>query len=165
MHACTCVRNVSRYLCTSRQLQSSPTVFCGALVQPRRGGPEGFGRHCLCNATCLIRPHLFYALFIVSRITIMNICVRQVVLDKWFPQRDAGNPQPAPLRSALRLLGVRSVFGTSFVPLFTMSSLFGFSKSQSGKKGPALGSFEPQKGTSRSGRVMILGFEPLTLKS
>ena len=30
------------------------------------------GRHYLSNATCLIRPHLFYALFMVSRIT--TIC-------------------------------------------------------------------------------------------
>ena len=53
---------------------------------------EVLGWHYLSNATRLIRTHLFCALFIVSRITILcNIirhlkktCVRQVVLDKWF---------------------------------------------------------------------------------
>ena len=53
-----------------------------------------FGWHYLSNATCPIRPHLFYALFIVARITIFMLdyspllkktCFRQVVLDKWFP--------------------------------------------------------------------------------
>ena len=32
--------------------------------------PPPFGRRCLSNATCLARPHVFYALFVVSRITI-----------------------------------------------------------------------------------------------
>ena len=50
-------------------------------------------RSCLA-ARCLMRPHLFYALFIVSRISIIcqmirrllkKICVRQVALDQWFP--------------------------------------------------------------------------------
>ena len=31
----------------------------------------GFGWHYWSNATCLIRPHLFYACFVVSRITII----------------------------------------------------------------------------------------------
>ena len=53
-----------------------------------------FGWHCLSNATCLMRPHLFYACFVVSNIIIVcciissllkNTCVRQAVLDKWFP--------------------------------------------------------------------------------
>ena len=35
------------------------------------------GRHCLSNATCLIRPHLFYALLIVSRITIVCNIIRR----------------------------------------------------------------------------------------
>ena len=48
----------------------------------------------LVYATCLIRPHLFDALFVVSRITInllhhspllKNTCVRHVVLEQWFP--------------------------------------------------------------------------------
>ena len=30
-----------------------------------------FGWHYLSNATCQIRPHLFYTLFVVSRITII----------------------------------------------------------------------------------------------
>ena len=51
-------------------------------------------RHYLSSATCLIRPRLFYALFIVSRTTVIlpqsspllkNTCVRQVALDKRFP--------------------------------------------------------------------------------
>ena len=46
----------------------------------------------LSNATCLMRPHLCYVFFVVSRIIIMcytirppvlkKSCVRQVVLDK-----------------------------------------------------------------------------------
>ena len=61
---------------------------------PRRSPPDPtIGRHYLSNATCLIRPHLFYALFTVSRIynlptsspLLKNTCVstssvRQVIL-------------------------------------------------------------------------------------
>ena len=52
------------------------------------------GWHYLSNASCLIRPRLFYACFVVSRIAILcyiichywrNTVFRQVVLDKWFP--------------------------------------------------------------------------------
>ena len=52
------------------------------------------GWHYSSNATCLIQPHMFYALFIVQRITMVcltyssllkNTSVRQVVLDTWFP--------------------------------------------------------------------------------
>ena len=66
-----------------------------------RGPTQRFGWHYLFNAICLIRPHMLYALFVVSRIiTICDIlrhclkksCVRQVVLDKWFPARDAMRP-------------------------------------------------------------------------
>ena len=49
----------------------------------------------LSNATCMIRPRLFYACFVASRITILcyvsyspllkKTCVRQVMLDKSFP--------------------------------------------------------------------------------
>ena len=35
-----------------------------------------FGRHYLSNATCLIRPHLFYAFFVVSTITMHCYMVR-----------------------------------------------------------------------------------------
>ena len=35
------------------------------------------GRRYLSDATCLIRPHLFYACFVVSRITIICYIVRQ----------------------------------------------------------------------------------------
>ena len=51
-----------------------------------------FGWHYLSNATCLMRPRLFYARFLVSRGTIIcyiirhllkKACVRQVVFDKW----------------------------------------------------------------------------------
>ena len=31
---------------------------------------EGLGRHCLSSAACLMRPRLFYALFVVSGITV-----------------------------------------------------------------------------------------------
>ena len=55
---------------------------------------QRFEWHYLSIAACLTRPHVFYPLLIVSRITIIcqtysprlnNTCVRQVVLDKWFP--------------------------------------------------------------------------------
>ena len=32
--------------------------------------------HCLSNAACLIRPHVFYACFVVSRIPIVCYIVR-----------------------------------------------------------------------------------------
>ena len=61
------------------------------------------------DATCLQRPHLFYACFVVSRITLIwcgvrpllkKTCARQVVLDKWSPLRG----RKVPLRrSALSL--------------------------------------------------------------
>ena len=35
-----------------------------------------FGRHYLSNATCLIRPHLFFACFVASRITITCYMIR-----------------------------------------------------------------------------------------
>ena len=52
------------------------------------------GWHYLSNATCQIRPHLFYVFF--GRVKdhhnllhysplLKKACVRQVVLDKWFP--------------------------------------------------------------------------------
>ena len=50
--------------------------------------------HYLSNTSCLIRPRLCYALLTVPRIAIIckryspllkKVCVRQVVLDKWFP--------------------------------------------------------------------------------
>ena len=55
---------------------------------------QSIGWHYLSNATCLIRPHFFYVLFIVPRITMIcyilspllkKASVRQVALDKWFP--------------------------------------------------------------------------------
>ena len=39
---------------------------------------NGFGWHYLSDATCLIRPRLFYALFIVSRITTLCQIIRNV---------------------------------------------------------------------------------------
>ena len=57
--------------------------------------------HYLSNDTCLMRPHSFYVIFTVSRtITICRLhystilkstCVRQVVLDEWFPLCVAGS--------------------------------------------------------------------------
>ena len=55
-----------------------------------------FGWHYLSEATCLIRPHLFYARFVVSRTIIIRYiicnCYREPVLDKscldkWLPLR------------------------------------------------------------------------------
>ena len=40
------------------------------------GGEPSFGRRYLSNATCLMRPCLFYACFVVSRITIICYTIR-----------------------------------------------------------------------------------------
>ena len=71
-----------------------------------------FGCHNLSNTTCLIRPHLVYALCVFRRVKdhhhllhdsplLKNTCLRQVVIDKWFPLTYARcflrNPQaPSP---------------------------------------------------------------------
>ena len=52
---------------------------------------QWIGWHRLSNATCLIRPHLCFSLCQGSPLFEMYLpclkqtCVRQVVLDKWFP--------------------------------------------------------------------------------
>ena len=48
---------------TGRPGRELPDTACG-------------GWHYLSNATCLIQPHLFYALFVVSRITILSYIIR-----------------------------------------------------------------------------------------
>ena len=69
-----------------------------------------FGRHYLSKAACLMRPQLFHACFVVSRITmtcdnhsprLKKTCVRQVVLDKWFPL-PCGDPWGTLLHSKIR---------------------------------------------------------------
>ena len=62
-------------------------------------------RQRLGGTTCVIRSHLFHALFIASRITILcqtcsphlkSTCARQVALDKWFPlKRGASKRSPS----------------------------------------------------------------------
>ena len=63
-----------------------------------RSGLPAFGRRYLPNSTCLKRARLLYALLVVSRSIMIfyihrhclkNTCVRQVVLDKWFPATHA----------------------------------------------------------------------------
>ena len=39
---------------------------------------EAFGWHYLSHATCLIRPHLLSACFVVSRITILCFIIRHI---------------------------------------------------------------------------------------
>ena len=80
------------------------------------GTSAWLGRHYLSNATCLIRHHVFYALFIVSGITIIckkcspllrKTCFRQAMLDKWFPltctreRQSTATFSPVPLRRAV----------------------------------------------------------------
>ena len=53
--------------------------YCDAIV---------IGWHYLSNATCLIRPHLFYvhcnSYIVTLFVTLKSTCLGQVVLDKWF---------------------------------------------------------------------------------
>ena len=58
-------------------------VVAGAVAGARNVSLGGTA--CLMP-TCLMRPHLFCVLSILSRIIMLKTaCVRQVVLDKWFP--------------------------------------------------------------------------------
>ena len=81
---------------------------CGEFL----GIPRGFGWHYLSTATCLMRPRLFYVLFVVSRITIICCVARhfrrkhvldEVVSDKWFPTEGrrlrSRSPRPKDRRS------------------------------------------------------------------
>ena len=78
-------------------------------------GPVKIGWHYLSNATCLIRPHLFYACLVVSRITTLawlhyspcmkKTSVRQVVLVEWLPLRRSPFPSPALARLARQMGG------------------------------------------------------------
>ena len=64
--------------------QTSPAWSCSAPIVFSAGWP--FGWHCLSNATCLIRPPLFYACYVVSRNAILCYFIRNFwrkhVLDK-----------------------------------------------------------------------------------
>ena len=42
----------------------------------RRNAEMSLGWHYSSNATCLMRPHLFYAFFVVSRITMTCYIIR-----------------------------------------------------------------------------------------
>ena len=63
----------------------SPGCHCTDAFDAQQTPPL-LGWHYLSNATCLIRPHVFYALFIVSRIIIIcyiiRHCRRTHALDK-----------------------------------------------------------------------------------
>ena len=66
--------------------QASSALFVHQVLDPRTRRTIGW--HCLPNATCLIRPHLFYAPFSVKdhhslpkySSLLKSACVRQVVL-------------------------------------------------------------------------------------
>ena len=67
------------------------SVTVSVIVETERVGVV-LGWHFLPNATCLLRPHLSYALsakdhhdLLHSSLLLKRTCVRQVVLDKWFP--------------------------------------------------------------------------------
>ena len=49
---------------------------CTPLGSGQTGSSQKIGWHCLSNAACLIRPHLFCAWFVVSKITIIRHIVR-----------------------------------------------------------------------------------------
>ena len=51
-------------------LRRESTVL-GMCLQCLLYDSTSIGWHCLSNATCLIRPHLFYAPFIVLRVTVL----------------------------------------------------------------------------------------------
>ena len=88
--------------CTS----SSPGLRTAA-SRPGARAWASFGWHYLSNATCLTRPHSFYALFMEYQGSHHNLpnqlsslkktCARRVVLDKWFP------PIPRELEAAGQL--------------------------------------------------------------
>ena len=64
------------------QLSTSPALCLARRAQSL----STFAWHHSPDATCLIRPRLFYAMFIASRITVnlwKDSSVRLVVLDKW----------------------------------------------------------------------------------
>ena len=69
--------------CTGRAapaaaLGRGPRAPTPLAAPPARARAASFlGRHCLSNATCLIRPQLFYVCFVVSMSTIMCYILRQ----------------------------------------------------------------------------------------
>ena len=58
------------------EIQSQRSLVCGLLDWPYTAPPPGIVWHYLSNATCLIRPHLFYVFVVVSRITIICYMIR-----------------------------------------------------------------------------------------
>ena len=93
-------------------------LFLGAahLREVEEARPGVLGWHYSSNATCLIRSHLFYALFnsVKDHHTLLHnhspllkkTCVRQVVLDKWLPTKSAQpGKRPASLVRASRTAG------------------------------------------------------------
>ena len=71
---------------SSRELQErtscGPVSSCSSITMACRScsasEPVSFGWHYLSNASCLVRPHLFYAFFVVSMITILGSIIRHV---------------------------------------------------------------------------------------
>ena len=66
----------------------------GGLTTTEARLSTSIGWHYLSNATCLMRPHVFYVLLVASRSTIVcyilhhfrrKKCVRLIVLEKCFP--------------------------------------------------------------------------------
>ena len=111
--ACRAPANSSAQRCPARQ--RSKHRRRRALARRRsalRARRERLGWHYLSHATCLIRPHLFYALCIVSVKDHRNLpndspllkktCGRQAVLDKRFPLSAVygGRASGGPLRVA-----------------------------------------------------------------
>ena len=53
-------------------------AFSGSRVRKRKSPKGSFGWHHLSNARCRMRPHLFHARFVVSRVTIICCIIRHV---------------------------------------------------------------------------------------
>ena len=85
------------------------STLCICPAWPKHQTCAMTGWHYLSNATCLIRPRLFYVLFVVSRIALIcyiiryfwRNCVRQVVSDKWLTLTWGSNFWAPPWRQKL----------------------------------------------------------------
>ena len=83
---------------------------CDRWRHPRKLARLGW--HCLSKATCLIRPHLFYACFVVSRLTMICYILRHVwrkpALYKWFPLSGVSSHRSRACHDSVRLGGAHA---------------------------------------------------------
>ena len=64
---------VDKLLCDRVFIRVGSASYSGLIYDPPTALPQAatIGWHYLCNAACLIRPHLIYVCFVVSMITII----------------------------------------------------------------------------------------------